>query len=100
MRATTVERSADGYESQLFDLDSDPEEIEDVSGLPEYAEILAGLEAHLRDIVDPDDVDARAKKDQAALLDKHGGRSAVIAKGTFGPTPPPGVKIEYSSAHQ
>ncbi len=89
-----------GLESQLFDMESDPEETEDVSDLPEYAEVLAGLEACLLDIVDPDEVDARAKKDQAVLLEKHGGRSAVISKGTFGPTPAPGEKIEYTAARQ
>ncbi len=89
-----------GLESQLFDLERDPEETEDVSNIPGYAKILAGLEACLLEIVDPDEVDARAKKDQAILLEKHGGRSAVISKGTFGPTPAPGEKIEYTAARQ
>ena len=89
-----------GFESPLFDLESDAEKIEDLSGRPEYADILADLEACLSDIVDPEAVDVQAKKDQAALLKKHRGRSAVIAKGTFGPTPVPGEKVEFTSAHQ
>ena len=87
-----------GFDCQLFDLENDPEETEDVSGTAEYAAVLTDLKVCLLDIVDPEAVDARAKKDQAALLERHGGRSAVISKGTFGPTPAPGEKIEYTSA--
>ena len=88
-----------GMEPQLFNLEADPEEMQDVSNLPKNAQILADLERCLFDIVDPNEVDRRAKRDQVALLDEHGGRDAVISKGTFGPTPAPGEKIEYTSAN-
>ena len=57
--------------------------------------ILADLEAELRRICDPDAVDARAKADQAALVARHGGRAAVVARGSFSGTPAPGERAVY-----
>jgi hypothetical protein len=45
-------------------------------------------------MLDPEAVDARAKADQAAIIERHGGREAVLARGSFGATPPPGEKAE------
>jgi len=42
---------------------------------------------------DPADVDARAKKRQAELLEQNGGREAVIKRGDLGFTPPPGHPV-------
>lgn len=87
-----------GFEPQLFDLSTDPEETTNLATDPNFADILRVLETELSNIVDPIEVDRRAKDDQTELLNRHGGRDAVIAKGTFGPTPAPGEKIEYTSA--
>ena len=79
-----------GMRPQLFDLEADPFERSDLAERPEHAALLAAFEAQLRRICDPEEVDARAKADQAALVERHGGREAVLARGsTSGGTPPP-----------
>lgn len=80
------------YPPQLFDLDRDPEELNDLGTDPAYAEIRAACEKALRAVCDPDAVDARAKRRQAEQLAKNGGRQAVIARGDLIYSPPPGVK--------
>ena len=50
--------------AQLFDLDADPEETDNLAGDPEYREVRASLEAKLESIVDPAAVDERARADQ------------------------------------
>ncbi len=78
-----------GMAPSLFDLEADPEELIDLGEDPAYGAVVKGLETVLRRICDPEDVDRRAKKDQAALVERHGGREAVIQKGGFGHTPAP-----------
>jgi choline-sulfatase len=45
-------------------------------------------------MLDPAEVDARAKHRQAELLARHGGREAALARGDLGFTPAPGSKAE------
>jgi choline-sulfatase len=78
------------YRPQLFDLQSDPEELVDRAGDPDCGGVLAGLEAELRRFCDPEEVDARAKRRQAELLARHGGREAALARGDLNYTPAPG----------
>ena len=84
-----------GQEPQLFDLENDPDETLNLAGRAENANIEQDLEAELRKVVSPGDVDARAKADQAALIEQHGGRKAVLAKGTFINSPAPGEKPAF-----
>ena len=81
-----------GHDPELFDLEIDPEERHDISRSPAHQSILSDLEARLLRILDPDGVDRRAKAEQAALVDRHGGRDAVIAIGNSFASPPPGEK--------
>ena len=81
------------YRPQLFDLDADPEELRDLAGDAEYAQVIAECRARLMRICDPAEVDARAKRRQAELLAENGGRDAVIKRGDLGFTPPPGYPI-------
>jgi tripartite-type tricarboxylate transporter receptor subunit TctC len=46
-------------------------------------------------VCDPLAVDAQARRRQAQVLAKHGGREAVIARGDFGFSPPPGIRPEF-----
>ena len=85
-----------GMAPQLFNLASDPEELQDLAGDAQYAPILKGLTEELRAIVDPEAQDRQAKADQRALLDAHGGREAVIARGGFGATPAPGTDPRFA----
>jgi choline-sulfatase len=81
-----------GYPAQLFDLEADPEELTDLASDAAHATTLAGFERELRAMLDPEATDARAKADQAAIIERHGGVEAVLARGSFGATPPPGEK--------
>ena len=56
---------------------------------------MNALERQLRDLLDPEATDARAKADQRALVARHGGRDAVLAKGTFVNSPVPGETPTY-----
>ena len=84
-----------GYPAQLYDLERDPGELRDVSGDPAYRDVMKRMESELRTIVDPEAVDAQAKSDQRAIVERNGGREKVVAKGTFGYTPAPGETPEY-----
>ncbi|HAA91048.1 MAG: sulfatase [Rhodospirillaceae bacterium] len=81
-----------GYEPELFDLDSDPDELTNLCGNPEYQSVVEDCDAILRGIVDPDDADSRAYKDQCDLIEKHGGRDKIVDKGAFQGSPVPGEK--------
>ena len=82
------------YPPQLFDLERDPEELTDLAHDPQYAGVIAECRARLYAICDPGEVDARAKKRQAELLEAAGGREAVIARGDLGFSPPPGYSAD------
>ena len=79
-----------GYPNQLFDLGKDPEELHDLIEETDYQSIKDEMELSLRSIVDPEFVDAQAKADQAARIVAHGGREAILNKGSFGASPVPG----------
>ena len=79
-----------GYPPQLFELESDPEELVDRAQDPACRSTLRSLEAELRRFCDPEEVDARAKRRQAELLARVGGRAAALARGDLNYTPAPG----------
>ena len=68
-----------GFSSELFDLESDPEEIHDLSDDPLYVDVVRDYEAILRAIVDPEEVDRRANAAQKELVEQAGGPEAVYA---------------------
>ena len=86
-----------GMAPQLFDLENDPEELSDLASNDGMRDQIKHFEIMLRELVDPEAVDARAKRDQAALVDRHGGREAVIGKGSFGATPVPGDRAQFDA---
>ena len=57
---------------------------------------MAEGERRLRAVLDPDEVDARAKRRQRELLDSYGGREAALARGDLGFTPAPGTNAEMN----
>ena len=83
------------YPPQLFDLKQDPDEIEDLSTDPAYAETLRQCHQKLLTVCNPDEVDRRAKRRQAELLSENGGREAVISRGDLGFTPAPGCAADF-----
>lgn len=54
-----------GHPPQLFDVHDDPMELHDLADEPAYSGLRASLEAQLRAIADPVEVNAQAKADQA-----------------------------------
>lgn len=76
--------------AQLFDLVDDPEECHDLAQDPAHAQLLAQFEAELRALVDPEAVDATAKRTQRQRLEELGGMEAIVAAGGVTHTPPPG----------
>ena len=84
------------HRPQLFDLEADPEELNDVAGEPRHAAVLEEGERRLREVIDPEAVDARAKARQAELLAGFGGRDAALARGDLGFTPAPGTAAEMN----
>ena len=82
------------YPPQLYDLERDPEELLDVAADPAYSEVLDRCRKRLLAMLDPQEVDTRAKRRQAELLARYGGREAALARGDLGFTPAPGTRPE------
>jgi len=80
--------------NQLFDLKADPAEQYDLlangTTLPEAGR----LERILREFVDPEGIDARSKRDQAAHMEKFGGIEEIRKTGIFSRSPIPGSAVE------
>lgn len=77
------------FPPELFDLENDPEELVDLASDPNCAGVLKELKAALRDICDPEAMNALAFADQAALIERYGGRETALKLGAPGATPPP-----------
>jgi choline-sulfatase len=86
-----------GMPPQLFDLAADPQEAHDLAGALSSCAVIAECERELRRVVDPEAADALARADQAAKIAAFGGREAVLAHGSLGFSPPPGIKPIYDS---
>jgi choline-sulfatase len=84
-----------GMPPMLFDLEADPGERHDLGRDPAAASMIADCEAALRRIVDPEAVHSLAMADQREKIAEHGGKEAILKKGTFRYSPPPGVEATY-----
>ncbi len=84
-----------GMPPMLFDLEADPHERRDLGLEPDYKEIITECERLLRKIVDPEAVDRLARADQKAHIEKNGGTEAVLKRGHFRYSPPPGAEATY-----
>lgn len=76
-----------GHRPELFDLTSDPEELNDLAGDPRYHAVCAEFERDLRSRLDPEATDRRAKRDQNDLVIRFGGRERALLHGNVGATP-------------
>ena len=68
-----------GFEPELFDLESDPEETTNLAEHADYTDIIREYDASLRGILNPEAVDAQANAAQKALIEVAGGPEAVMA---------------------
>lgn len=84
-----------GLPPMLFDLDADPFERNDLGRNPAFASVASECEARLRQVVDPEAADKRARADQQQHIEKYGGKDAILKRGTFRYSPPPGTKASY-----
>ena len=89
-----------GLPPELFNLAKDPEEMTDLGRDPAQAGRIASFERALRQMLNPEAVDASAKASQRALVEKHGGRDAILKKGGFGATPAPGETPVYEASEE
>ena len=78
-----------GYGPELFDLETDPGEERNLGEDSSHAAIRTELEAKLREMLDPEAIDARAKAAQAALIERWGGAENAKDVGAPGATPAP-----------
>lgn len=78
-----------GHRPELFDLQADPEELDDLAGDPAHADTVRMMEAQLRAICDPEATDAQAKADQRAMISRLGGPDVASTLGASGATPVP-----------
>ena len=67
-----------GFAPELFDLNADPEELNDLAQDDAYADTVRTLERDLRAIVDPEAADRQANAAQKALVESRGGPEAVM----------------------
>jgi choline-sulfatase len=81
-----------GFAPELFDLNADPEELNDLARDDAYAGTVQAFEHHLRAIVDPEAADRQAKAAQKALVESRGGPEAVmrnlVTTKNYTPVPP------------
>ena len=74
---------------ELFDLEADPEELNNLASNNAMAGLRADMEAKLRALLNPEAVDAAAKADQAAMIQHHGGEDVLRQRQPGSYTPPP-----------
>ena len=86
---------AEGYHPQLFNLEEDQYEENDLASDKNYSLILDGFYQDLIKICNPEEVNKRAKKEQNEKILKHGGIEAIKGRGDFGYSPAPGQKAEF-----
>ncbi len=90
---------AGGYDPELYDLVDDPDELRNLAPNPDFVRTLEKLKTILLHIVDPESVSETALADQARLIERHGGRDAVIGRGAANNTPVPGEEPDIIELH-
>jgi choline-sulfatase len=78
---------AGGHPCQLFNLETDPDELTDFGEDPDYEGVRKITHSYLTSILDPEEVNAQAFADQEALLESYGGTEKVLAMPSFNHTP-------------
>ena len=66
-----------GFNPELFDLDEDPEEINDLSEISNYTDVLKDLNSESFKICNPKEINKLAFKDQDDMIKRYGGIKAA-----------------------
>lgn len=80
--------------AQVFDLRADPGELIDLAILKDAQPVVDRLSATLHSILDPQEVDRRAKARQAELIRRAGGVEAILGREDYGYSPVPREALE------
>lgn len=83
------------FQPQLFNIKYDPNEINDLSDDEAYTEIKEKCHTRLLSVLDPIEVDARAKRRQAQQIEANGGLEKILERGDLAFTPVPGIPAVF-----
>ena len=83
-----------GYRPELFNLKSDPQELNDLAKAGTHENDLEQFHRDLLAICDPQQTDTLAKADQERLIAEHGGVQAIVKRGGSSYTPIPGEDVK------
>ncbi|MEM7194041.1 MAG: sulfatase-like hydrolase/transferase [Pseudomonadota bacterium] len=76
-----------GYEPELFNIQDDPDELNDLAGQNQYSHHQVVCHRQLCEIVDPDVANQTAFKDQADCINRLGGIDAILQSEEYDFTP-------------
>ena len=76
-----------GFRSQLFDLNEDPYELNDIALDEKFSDVVLKLNQILNSILDPDEVNKIAFKDQETKIRELGGRKKILTTENYDHTP-------------
>jgi len=80
-----------GFGPELFDLKRDPLELHNLVPEKSHTDRVQYFEKQLRELLDPEAIDKKARADQARLVEEFGGVERALRSGTKAETPPPKV---------
>jgi choline-sulfatase len=75
------------HECELYNIKNDPDEHNNIALNKEYKYLVEEYDSRLRSILNPEEVDLRARADQKAMLDSGGGLDFVLNRGSYAGTP-------------
>jgi len=77
------------YPPQIFDIEADPQEVNDLAKQRKHADLRNTLHEKLIGMIDPEAVNAQAFLSQKALSEQYGGREGIKKMTSFNHTPAP-----------
>jgi choline-sulfatase len=78
-----------GADNQLFDIENDTNETQDLGKMYQFSEVVKSLHSELLKHCDPIEVNRRAFDDQARKISAHGGKYVIESHTDIPFTPPP-----------